>query len=139
MATIARRAPRGMLPDLLEWVDAPWAMLPFSSGTAFRIEDYVDDGHYVVRAELPGLDPEKDIHVTVEGDLLTVRAERREEEKEAHRSEFRYGSLSRSIRLPASPDPKEVKAHYGKGILEVTVPVPQATAGGQRIEIKTAG
>lgn len=139
MATIARRAPRGMLPDLLDWVDSPWTMLPFSSGTAFRIEDYVEDGRYVVRAELPGLDPAKDIHVTVDGDVLTIRAERREEEKEAHRSEFRYGSLSRSIRLPASPDPKEVKAHYGKGILEVTVPVPQAKSGGQRIEIKTAG
>ena len=139
MATIARRAPRGMLPDLLEWADSPWTVLPFSPGAAFRIEDFVEDGRYVVRAELPGLDPAKDIHVTVEGDVLTIRAERREQEKEAHRSEFRYGSLSRSIRLPASPDPKEVKAHYGKGILEVTVPVPQAKSGGQRIEVKTAG
>jgi HSP20 family protein len=139
MATIARRAPRGMLPDLLDWVDPPWTMFPFPAGPGFRIEDYVEDGRYTVRAELPGLDPAKDIHVTVEGDILTIRAERREEEKQAHRSEFRYGSLSRSVRLPVSPDPKEITAHYGKGILEVCVPVPQAKSGTQRIEIKTAG
>jgi len=139
MTALTRREGRGKLPDLLDWMESPWTMLPFTAGAAFRVEDYVEDGHYVVRAELPGLDPAKDIQVTVEGDTLTISAERHEEHKETHRSEFRYGSLSRSVRLPARPDAKDVKAHYDKGILEVSVPVPKAASGGQRIEIQHAG
>jgi HSP20 family molecular chaperone IbpA len=41
-----------------------------------RLEDYVEDGHYVVRAEVPGIDPEKDLEVTVSGRMLGIRAER---------------------------------------------------------------
>ena len=58
----------------------------------------------VVRAELPGVDPEKDIDVTVEDGVLTISAERREstEKKEdtSYRSEFRYGSFVRRLPVP---------------------------------------
>ena len=49
--------------------------------------------------------------------------------------EFRYGSLTRSVRLPAKVDAKDVKARYEKGILEVSIPVPEGT----RIAIEKAG
>lgn len=112
--------------DALDWTE-PWtAFWPFPQGRTFRVEDYVEDGIYVVRAELPGLDPAKDIQVSIEGDILTISAERREEHKDSRRSEFRYGSLTRSIRLPAATKVADVKATYDNGILEVTVPVPQA-------------
>jgi len=129
----------GTLSDLFDWSESPWTMLPFAQGRAFRVEDYVEDGRYVIRAELPGLDPAKDIQVTVDGGTLTIRAERREEHKEPHRSEFRYGSLSRSVKLPAPPDPKDVTASYDQGILEVSVPVAQVTREAQRIEISRPG
>ena len=61
----------------------------------FRVEDYLQEGNYVLRAELPGLDPEKDVEVSVEGGTLTIQAERHEEHKEPHHCEFRYGSLTR--------------------------------------------
>ena len=132
----ARRHMTGLLPDLRDWLDAPWApLLPFSPASTFRVEDYIKDGSYVVRAELPGLDPEKDIEITVEDRTLTIRAERSEEEQEAHRSEFRYGSFTRSVALPERADTAHITATYDKGILEVSVPVPEEKTAGRRIEI----
>ena len=140
MAKLARRQASGMFPDLSDWLDSPWAaLLPFSSAQTFRVEDYVQDDRYVVRAELPGIDPEKDIEVTVEAGTLVIHAERQEEYKEAHRSEFRYGSLTRSVTLPAGADADKVTASYDKGILEVSVPLSEAKLGGRRIEIKKPG
>ena len=92
-------------------------------GAAVRIEDYTEQCAYVVRAQLPGLDSEKDVEVTVEGGVLTIHAERREE---AHRLEFRYGSLTRSVALPGGADPDKSTASYDRGILEVRVPVNRA-------------
>jgi HSP20 family protein len=52
-----RLMPQGRIHDLLDWFDAPWpSLLPFGSSPTFRVEDYVDDGKYMIRAELPGVD-----------------------------------------------------------------------------------
>jgi hypothetical protein len=53
-------------PGLFDWLYSPWGSIrPFGSGQPARIEDYTGHGVYVVRAELPGLDPEKDVEVKV--------------------------------------------------------------------------
>ena len=96
------------------------------------------DDRYVIRAELPGLDPEKDIEVTVEGRTLTIRAERRQEDSGPYRSEFRYGSLTRLVRLPARVDPQDVTARYERGVLEVSVPVREVKPEGIRVAIEEA-
>ena len=75
-------------------------------GQVFRLEESIRDDRYVIRAELPGLDPGNDIEVTVDGRILTIRAERRQQDKGPYRSEFRYGSLARAVRLPAGVDPR---------------------------------
>ena len=67
--------------------------------------------------------------------MLTIHAERREEHKEPRRSEFRYGSLTRSVTLPERADTEHITARYDKGILQVTVPVPKAKAECRGIEI----
>ncbi|HXZ75353.1 MAG TPA: Hsp20/alpha crystallin family protein [Streptosporangiaceae bacterium] len=135
----AHRQPPHLFPDLRDWLDAPWApLLPFSPANMFRVEDYVKDNTYVVRAELPGMDPDKDIEITVADGTLTIRAERREEQKEAHRSEFRYGSFTRSVVLPDRADTGHITATYDKGILEVSVPVPEAKEEGRRIAVTKA-
>ena len=92
-----------------------------------RVEDYVSEGKYVVRAELPGIDPEKVVEITVDDGVVTVKAERPQEKKESGRSEFRYCSFARSVTLPAGADEKNVAASYRDGILEVRTPIKEAT------------
>ena len=117
--------------DMTDWFDVDFPRpVP-----AIRIEDRMTDKEYVLRAELPGLDPDKDVQVTVHNGVLTVRAERREEEKGLNRSEFRYGMLHRSLRLPANADETAIKATYRNGILEVTVPLSAPEPAGRQISI----
>jgi len=141
MAKFTSRQPsaifRAMFPDLPDWPESPrTALLALSSAQTFRVEELVQDDRYVIRAELPGLDPDNDIEVTLDGRVLTIHAERRQEATEPHRSEFHYGSLTRSVRLPARVDPQDVTASYRKGILEVAIPVREAKTEGSRIAIQ---
>ena len=130
---------RALFPDLADWLESPWTgPPPFLTGQVFRLEEAVRGDHYVIRAELPGLDPDNDIEVTVDGRILTIRAERRQEDSSPCRSEFRYGSLARAVRLPGRVDPADVTARYDKGVLEVSVPVPDVKPEGTRIPIQDA-
>jgi HSP20 family molecular chaperone IbpA len=130
---------RAMFPGLADWLESPWTgPPPFLVAQAFRVEEAVQDDGYVIRAELPGLDPDKDIEVTVDGRTLTIRAERRQEDSGPYRSEFRYGSFSRSVRLPTKVDASDVAARYDKGVLEVSVPVREAKPEGTRVPIEKA-
>ena len=130
---------RAMFPDLADWLESPWTgPPPFLMGQVFRLEESIRDGRYVIRAELPGLDPDNDIEVSVEGRILTIRAERRQQDTGRYRSEFRYGSLERAVWLPAVVDPADVTARYDKGVLEVSVPVEAVKPEGTRIPIEDA-
>lgn len=86
-----------------------------------------------VTAELPGLE-ERDFEVSVHGDVLSIRGEKRGERAEERRGgrhvESVCGSFQRSIRLPFEPAAEGVKAAYRRGVLEITVPRP-AEAGPQ--------
>ncbi|MFG3441122.1 Hsp20/alpha crystallin family protein [Nonomuraea sp. NPDC047897] len=135
MSTPARREHRGLFPELFDWLD--WPPVIRSQQQPIRFEDYVKEGRYVVRAELPGIDPEKDVEITLRNGVLTLHAERREELKEQHRTEFRYGSFTRSIALPAGADEQDVKAVYDKGILEVSVKLPEEKHEARRIQVET--
>ena len=130
---------RTMFPDLADWLESPWTgPPPFLAGQVFRLEESIRDDRYVIRAELPGLDPENDIDVTVDGRILTIRAERRQQANGPHRSEFRYGSLTRAVKLPAGVDPADITARYDKGVLEVSVPVRAVKPEGTRIPVEDA-
>lgn len=108
---------------------------PARLGSFIRIEDRLTDTEYVLRAEVPGIDPEKDIEVSVLDGVLTVKAERREEETTKNRSEFRYGTMHRSVRLPNNADDKNITARYVDGLLEVTVPLTAPETTGRKIEV----
>lgn len=132
--------PRGSLwPDFWDLLESPLSALRPLTGQTIRVEDGIRDDRYVIRAELPGIDPEKDVDITVESGILTIRAERREERKEARRSEFRYGSLLRSLTLPTGVDEHDVKATYDKGILEVSFAMPRAKKEARRVPIEPGG
>jgi HSP20 family protein len=104
-----------------------------------RVEEFREGDSVVVRAELPGIDPDKDVEVTVSDGVLHISAHREErsEHKDEHsyRSEFRYGSFSREVPLPTGVDESQIKASYTDGVLEVRAPVPAAKAETTKIEI----
>lgn len=128
----ARRESRSFFPDLLDWMESPFTMLRPFSAQPIRVEDYIEDGHYVVRAELPGIDPDKQVQVSVAKGVLTIRAERQEEHEGRFHSEFRYGAFSRHIPLPASADEDDITATYRKGVLEVSIALKAKEPGPAR-------
>ncbi len=123
MSTLTRRDYRDTFVDLFDWLESPLTMLRPISGQTMRVEDYVKDGRYVVRAELPGLNPEKELVVTVSDGILTIKADRKEKTEDKHRSEFRYGSFIRHLTLPAAADEEHIQASYDRGILEIAIPL----------------
>jgi len=124
MSSMAVRA-SNRLADMVDWLESGPSIALRDGDRFVRVEDFERDGSYVVRAELPGVDPDKDIEVSLEGDYLTIHGERREEIREKNRSEFRYGSFSRSLRMPPGADTSAVQATYRDGILEVVVPLAE--------------
>ena len=100
-------------------------------GGWLRVEEFTDADTLVVRAELAGIDPDKDVEVTVTDGMLHIRAERTEKKeytsKKGYRSEMRYGTFERDVLLPEGATAEDVSASYADGILEVRVPVPKAT------------
>ena len=88
-----------------------------------------EDDKLVVRASLPGIDPD-DLHVTIEANVLTIRAETKgEEEREEGRylvRERRTGSLHRSLLLPETVDPDKTESIYENGVLTITFPKVEA-------------
>jgi HSP20 family protein len=105
--------------------------------------DVVEDEHsYQVMAELPGL-TEKDVQVTLSGDVLTIQGEKRSEYEETkgnvHFAERSYGSFRRSFALPDGIDRDKISAEFNNGVLRLTLPKTQEAKAGQRtIEVKPA-
>ncbi|WP_027946031.1 Hsp20/alpha crystallin family protein [Amycolatopsis taiwanensis] len=126
--------PRGrtLFPGLIDWLESPW---PFGERNLVRVEERVGDGNYIVRAELPGFDPNEHIHVSTEGGVLTIDAERESSTKEAAHSEFRYGKFHRAVSLPEGADTTKITAKYTDGILEITIPV-QLHEHGKTVDVR---
>lgn len=85
------------------------------------------DDHYLLRADLPGLD-ESDVAIEVEGDVLTISGERTVEDGSerdgTYRVERASGAFKRSLTLPEGVDAEQIAATFDKGVLEVRVPKP---------------
>ena len=119
--------------DIFETLFADWPTLfrrPFvvvpERLEAIRADEFMEDGTFVLRVEMAGIDPEKDVDISLEGDVLHISAERREEdettERDYTRRELRYGAFHRDVPVPAETTEADVKASYRDGILEVRVP-----------------
>jgi HSP20 family protein len=94
-----------------------------------------------ILAELPGVD-EKDINVSVEDGILTVKGEKKAEKEEKkgdlHLSERTFGSFLRRLELPGGIDLDKFSANFSNGVLKVTMPKrTDAAAKAKKIEIKT--
>jgi len=91
----------------------------------FPVDLSETDGHVVVKAALPGIQPE-DVDISVSDGVLTIKGETKSEEKgeteNYHRREIRYGAFSRAITLPSEVDDAKAEAEFRDGVLTVTLP-----------------
>ncbi|WP_025737233.1 Hsp20/alpha crystallin family protein [Mycobacterium genavense] len=142
MSTLAtRHHPASIFPDLSELFAGFPAMAglrPIFDTRLMRLEDQMKDGRYIVRAEIPGVDPAKDIDITVRDGQLSIKAERTEKKDFDGRSEFSYGSFVRTVSLPACADENNIEATYDKGILTVSVVVAEPEATEHRVQVQSA-
>jgi HSP20 family protein len=142
MPSLSKREPHGEATDLFSRFDRmfdEWVRMMPVRATAIqrwreaeepiRVEEFREDGTLVIRADLPGIDPDEGIELTVSDGMLRIEAERREEEKREEkgyvRKELRYGVLSRSLPLPEGVTGADITATYKSGVLEVHVPEPR--------------
>lgn len=100
------------------------------------------DKAYNITADMPGLE-QKDIDVTLTDNVLTIRGERKQEEnsegKTWHRTERSYGSIQRSLQLPADVDNSSVAAKIKNGVLQIEIAKSKnAKPASKKIEIKSA-
>jgi HSP20 family protein len=146
MVGLMRREPHGEAVDVFGRFDRlfdEWMrLMPFrpllvsrwrDAGDLIRVEEFREDGTLVIRADLPGIDPDRDVEVTVSGGMLHIDAERgaegEHEEKGYLRSEVRHGALSRSLPLPGGVTEAGITGTYKDGVLEIRVPASKGEAG----------
>ena len=98
------------------------------AGWVPRMETYRKDNEYVVRLDLPGVNP-NEVEVQAEGNQLTIKGERKSETKNAEYQETVYGKFERTLTLPQGIEGDKISAQYQHGVLEVRVPVPAQLAG----------
>jgi len=111
-------------PSERAWPVEPATMRP-------ALEAYVHEGKFIVRADLPGIDP-KDVDIKVADDVLTIKGSR-EDKREAKRHDFirreiRYGGFERAVALPEGIKAADLKATYKDGVLELTASLPHEAA-----------
>jgi HSP20 family molecular chaperone IbpA len=145
MSSPARREQRAwVFPDLMDMLDTPFWGWRQAEGSANRphtprAEDYMEKGKYIIRMELPGIDPDKDVDIMINGDKLQMTAHREAEKKEGRHTEFRYGSYTRTIPLPHGVTAKDINASYEKGILTISMPLPETGKASQHIPVQATG
>ncbi|MET9730238.1 Hsp20/alpha crystallin family protein [Streptomyces sp. NPDC006458] len=132
---------RNRFPELADWIsDFPGfgdfprlpARRPAFGRHIIPIEVTRGEAEYVLKAELPGMDPDDDISITVDGDTLIVSAEHEESSETKDHSEFRYGSFVRTVRLPQAITAEDVRAEYADGVLTVRAAMPKPREAGAR-------
>ena len=135
-------ARRGLLDDFFKDVSPAFYVKPLH-GDALPAQIRVDVKEtpqaYTLEAEVPGVAKE-DIHVNVEGNVVTLRAEVKQQDRQTDgekllRSERYYGSVSRSFQMPTDIDNSAAKARYDNGVLQLVLP-KKSTSVAQRLTIE---
>ena len=112
--------------------EAPWAELPAMGAWSPPLDLTESKDAVTVKAELPGVEA-KDVAVSLEGDVLTIKGEKdqKKEEKDErqHRVERSWGAFMRSVRLPAPADGSKVTATFKNGVITVTLPKAPGAKG----------
>jgi HSP20 family protein len=99
-----------------------------------RMETYRKDNEYVLRFDLPGVNP-NDVQIQAEGNVLSISGERKSEEKREGYQETYYGKFERTVALPRGIEADKIAARYEHGVLEIHAPLP-AQLGGRKIPVQ---
>lgn len=124
--------PSRVFPEVSRFFEDFFNDFPVMASAPARTEGWIPavdilekEGNLILRAELPGVN-EKDIDIKLEGNVLTLKGERKLESEEKkhnyHRVESFYGSFTRSFTLPDTVDVEKIKADYKNGILSISIP-----------------
>lgn len=135
--------PFALMREFTDEMDRIFGAVPRVAGNgaawAPAIEVKEKEGKLFVTAELPGVKKE-DVKVHIDGDMLVVEGERKQEKEEKregyYHSERSYGTFYRSILLPEGAKPELTAAQFNNGVLEVTVPIPEAKVKRQEIPVQ---
>lgn len=141
------RALRTQMDELFnDWSGSVERLAGASGLMALRVDVSETPTELTVKADLPGVE-QKDIDVTISGDQLTIKAEKKSEAEEKkdekgrifHRVERSYGSFQRTMSLPFNVDPGKVSANFKDGVLTLSLPKPpEVQKQAKKIEIKPA-
>ena len=132
--------PMGLLDEIDQLARDIWASWQpgfFGMTLVPHTDVYEEKGQMVVKTELPGI-TEKDLEVTLEGDVLTIKAEKKEEVTEEathHTRERYYGKYVRSMSLPSHVNGDKISAAFDNGVLELRIPKAEEVKP-KRIEVK---
>ena len=129
-------------PSLRRMFDTEPAWRSSFSFSTPAIDMSEDEKAYKISAELPGIDA-KDIDVSVTGDMLVLKGEKRQEKEEKdqnyHFSERSYGSFQRAFELPASIERNKMATDFSKGVLTITLPkTTEAQRPAKKIEVRSS-
>ena len=112
---------------------------PLPSPAQIKLDLKETDQAYTVHAEVPGV-AKDDIHVTLDGNVVTLRAEIKEDkagpDEKVLRSERYFGEVSRSFQLPVEIEASEATAKYDNGVLNLTLPKKRAASGVQKLKLE---
>jgi HSP20 family protein len=132
-----------VVKDRFDWLlgrDAPWRLDGPAGNWAPTVDVVEGDNTITIKAELPGVET-KDVAITVENNVLTLKGERRFEDEvkkeHFHRLERAYGTFARGFTLPGNVDAENIKAEFKNGLLIVTLP-KKAAFKGKAIEVTAA-
>jgi HSP20 family protein len=130
---------------LTDWFEMPdlfhrfGTLRPMVFPDRMKVEEELVDGKLVIRAELPGVDPDNDVEIMLGDGVLRISAERKQHTEEKaegrFRSEFSYGTFTRRVPMPSGAKADDVKATYCDGILEVTIPVATEAEAMQKVPV----
>lgn len=120
------------------FMDFKWEEFPAFGEWTPRLDLSETKENLIVKIEVPAMDP-KDIEISLQENLLTIKGEKRQEREEKeeryHRVERAYGAFLRSVRLPVAVDASKVTATFKNGLLTVTLP-KTPTSKGTTIPVK---
>ena len=119
-----------------------WPVMREETGEFLRPQMNISETEkdYSITVDLPGVNP-SDLEVTVDGDILSIKAtrsaEKREEKENYHVLERQFGTFQRMIQLPIQVDPAQISADFDKGVLKLSVPKSATSERARKVEVRS--